>query len=632
MVSYLQAQNLTRSVGDKTLFRNLSFSIGEGQKVGLIAKNGTGKSTLLNILGGKDQADEGQVIFRNDLRVGYLEQTPDYPLDLTVIEACFWHGNETTNLIREYETCMASSSQEGLQDILDRMEQQKAWDYENRAKTILSQLFISEFDKPLSQLSGGQLKRVALANTLIMEPDLLILDEPTNHLDLQMIEWLENYLSRSNVTLLMVTHDRYFLDRVCSVILELDEESIYTYHGNYAYYLEKRAQRLEVARAEVARATNLYRTELDWMRRMPQARGHKARYREEAFYELEKQAHRRLEEQQVKLEMKSAYIGSKIFEAEYVSKAYGDHILLKNFYYNFSRYEKLGIVGNNGTGKSTFVKMLLGLVKPDSGRFVVGETVRFGYYSQEGMQFDEQMKVIDAVRRTAEYVDLGGGQKLSAMQFLQHFMFSPQQQQNYIYKLSGGEKRRLYLCTVLMQSPNFLVLDEPTNDLDITSLQILEQYLQDFRGCVIIISHDRYFMDKVVDHLFVFKGDGEVKDFPGNYTQYRSLTPDPSPRQGESSQKTQNNQKTQKYQNIPNTPNTQRERKRKLSYREKQEFEALGKEIDQLEQEKSDIEAALSSGTISTQEIIDLSKRLPVVNDLLDEKSMRWLELSEIEG
>ena len=632
MVSYLQAQNLTRSVGDKTLFRNLSFSIGEGQKVGLIAKNGTGKSTLLNILGGKDQADEGQVIFRNDLRVGYLEQTPDYPLDLTVIEACFWHGNETTNLIREYETCMASSSQEGLQDILDRMEQQKAWDYENRAKTILSQLFISEFDKPLSQLSGGQLKRVALANTLIMEPDLLILDEPTNHLDLQMIEWLENYLSRSNVTLLMVTHDRYFLDRVCSVILELDEESIYTYHGNYAYYLEKRAQRLEVARAEVARATNLYRTELDWMRRMPQARGHKARYREEAFYELEKQAHRRLEEQQVKLEMKSAYIGSKIFEAEYVSKAYGDHILLKNFYYNFSRYEKLGIVGNNGTGKSTFVKMLLGLVKPDSGRFVVGETVRFGYYSQEGMQFDEQMKVIDAVRRTAEYVDLGGGQKLSAMQFLQHFMFSPQQQQNYIYKLSGGEKRRLYLCTVLMQSPNFLVLDEPTNDLDITSLQILEQYLQDFRGCVIIISHDRYFMDKVVDHLFVFKGDGEVKDFPGNYTQYRSLTPDPSPSRGESSQKTQNNQKTQNYQNIPNTPSTQRERKRKLSYREKQEFEVLGKEIDELEQEKSDIEAALSSGTLSTQEIIDLSKRLPVVNDLLDEKSMRWLELSEIES
>ncbi len=633
MVSYLQVQNLTRSVGDKTLFRDLCFSIGEGQKVGLIAKNGTGKSTLLNILGGKDQADEGQVVFHNDLRIGYLEQTPNYPLDLTVIEACFWHGNETTNLIREYETCMASASQEGLQDILDRMEQLKAWDYENRAKTILSQLFITEFDKPLSQLSGGQLKRVALANTLIMEPDLLILDEPTNHLDLQMIEWLENYLSRSNITLLMVTHDRYFLDRVCSVILELDEETVYTYQGNYAYFLEHRAQRLEVARAEVARATNLYRTELDWMRRMPQARGHKARYREEAFYELEKQAHRRIEEQQVRLEMKSTYIGSKIFEAEYVSKAYGDLVLLKDFYYNFSRYEKLGIVGNNGTGKSTFVKMLLGLVKPDSGRFVVGETVRFGYYSQDGMQFNEQMKVIDAVRKTAEYVDLGGGRKLSAMQFLQHFMFSPQQQQNYIYKLSGGEKRRLYLCTVLMQSPNFLVLDEPTNDLDITSLQILEQYLQDFKGCVIIISHDRYFMDKVVDHLFVFKGNGVVKDFPGNYTQYRNQVDKLTSKQvdkltskqvDKSLPQERNNSSTR--QLVNSTP-----RKRKMSFREKQEFEALGKEIDELENEKADIEAALSSGTLSTQEIIDLSKRLPVVNDLLDEKSMRWLELSEIE-
>ena len=633
MVSYLQVQNLTRSVGDKTLFRDLCFSIGEGQKVGLIAKNGTGKSTLLNILGGKDQADEGQVVFHNDLRIGYLEQTPNYPLDLTVIEACFWHGNETTNLIREYETCMASASQEGLQDILDRMEQLKAWDYENRAKTILSQLFITEFDKPLSQLSGGQLKRVALANTLIMEPDLLILDEPTNHLDLQMIEWLENYLSRSNVTLLMVTHDRYFLDRVCSVILELDEETVYTYQGNYAYFLEHRAQRLEVARAEVARATNLYRTELDWMRRMPQARGHKARYREEAFYELEKQAHRRIEEQQVRLEMKSTYIGSKIFEAEYVSKAYGDLVLLKDFYYNFSRYEKLGIVGNNGTGKSTFVKMLLGLVKPDSGRFVVGETVRFGYYSQDGMQFNEQMKVIDAVRKTAEYVDLGGGRKLSAMQFLQHFMFSPQQQQNYIYKLSGGEKRRLYLCTVLMQSPNFLGLDEPTNDLDITSLQILEQYLQDFKGCVIIISHDRYFMDKVVDHLFVFKGNGVVKDFPGNYTQYRNQVDKLTSKQvdkltskqvDKSLPQERNNSSTR--QLVNSTP-----RKRKMSFREKQDFEALGKEIDELENEKADIEAALSSGTLSTQEIIDLSKRLPVVNDLLDEKSMRWLELSEIE-
>ena len=648
MVSYLQVQNLTRSVGDKTLFRDLSFSIGQGQKVGLIAKNGTGKSTLLNILSGADQADEGQVVFHNDLSVGYLEQTPNYPLDLTVIEACFWHGNETTNLIREYESYMAAArvnaqptlaehakQQEGLQDILDRMEQHKAWDYENRAKTILSQLFITEFDKPLSQLSGGQLKRVALANTLIMEPDLLILDEPTNHLDLQMIEWLENYLSRSNITLLMVTHDRYFLDRVCSVILELDGETVYSYQGNYAYFLEHRAQRLEVARAEVARAANLYRTELEWMRRMPQARGHKARYREEAFYELEKQAHRRIEEQQVRLEMKSTYIGSKIFEAEYVSKAYGDRILLKDFYYNFSRYEKLGIVGNNGTGKSTFVKMLLGLVKPDSGRFVIGETVRFGYYSQEGMEFNEQMKVIDAVKKTAEYVDMGGGRKLSAMQFLQHFMFSPQQQQSYIYKLSGGEKRRLYLCTVLMQSPNFLVLDEPTNDLDINSLQILEQYLQDFRGCVIIVSHDRYFMDKVVDHLFVFSGNGVVKDFPGNYTQYREwekAAPSPRPLGGDSASKAGAECREEKKKALPQKGSGEgAARKRRMTFRERQEFEALGREIDELENEKADIEAALSSGAISTQEIIDLSKRLPAVVSMLDEKSMRWLELSEIE-
>ena len=628
MNSYLQVQNLTRRVGDRTLFSNLCFSIGEGQKVGLIAKNGTGKSTLLNILSGTDQADEGQVVYRNGLRVGYLEQTPSYPLDLTVIEACFWHGNETTNLIREYETCMASGSQEGLQSILDRMEVLKAWDYETRAKAILSQLFITEFDKPLAQLSGGQLKRVALANTLIMEPDMLILDEPTNHLDLQMIEWLENYLSRSSMTLLMVTHDRYFLDRICSVILEMDDETIYTYHGNYAYYLEQRAQRLEVARAEVARATNLYRTELEWMRRMPQARGHKARYREEAFYDLEKRAHRHLEEQQVKLQTKSTYIGSKIFEAEYVSKSFGDRIILKDFYYNFSRYEKLGIVGANGTGKSTFVKMLLGLVKPDSGRFVIGETVRFGYYSQDGMQFDEQMKVIDAVRKIAEYIDLGGGRRLSAMQFLQHFMFSPLQQQNYIYKLSGGEKRRLYLCTVLMQSPNFLVLDEPTNDLDINSLQILEQYLQDFHGCVIIVSHDRYFMDKVVDHLFVFNGNGEVKDFPGNYTQFREwekTVASQLPADGRAS-KADSHKKS-----LPPKGSTEGTRKPRMTFRERQEFQALEKEIEALEQEKAEIEAALSSGTISTQEIIDLSKRLPVVNEQLDEKSMRWLELSEIE-
>ena len=636
MASCLQVQNLTRSVGDRVLFHDLSFGIAQGQHVGLIAQNGTGKSTLLNILAKKDFADDGEIVFHRDIRVGYLEQTPVYPMDLTVIEACFWHGNDTTNLIREYERCMSIPGNPGLQEILDRMEHEKAWDYENRSKTILSQLKITDFHKPLNQLSGGQLKRVALANVLITEPDFLILDEPTNHLDLQMIEWLEGYLSRSNVTLLMVTHDRYFLDRVCSVIMELDDETLYTYRGNYSYYLEKRQERIDVARSEVARANNLYRTELDWMRRMPQARGHKARYREEAFYELEKIAKRRIEEQQVRLEMKSTYIGSKIFEAEYVSKTFTtkesngqthETVILKDFYYNFSRYEKMGIVGANGTGKSTFVKMLLGEIKPDSGRFVVGETVRFGYFSQEGMEFDEQMKVIDAVRKIAEYVDLGGGRRLSAMQFLQHFMFSPLQQQNYIYKLSGGEKRRLYLCTVLMQGPNFLVLDEPTNDLDIITLQILEQYLQDFHGCVIVVSHDRYFMDKVVDHLLVFHGDGKVKDFPGNYTQFREWEKLESMRE-DASHKVKQESKAA----VSSTNETRRNRneeKRRLTYKEKMEFQQLEQDIEALEAEKASIEAALSGGSISVEQITEMSKRLPLLNEELDEKSMRWLELSE---
>ncbi len=627
-ISYLQVQGLTRSVGDKTLFADISFSVAQGQKAGLIARNGTGKSTLLNILGGKDSADSGQVVYHNGLRIGYLEQTPHYPMELTVLEACFWHGNETTNLIREYETCMSTPGTPGLQQILDRMEHQNAWDYETRSKTILSKLNITDFHKPLSQLSGGQLKRVALANVLIMEPDFLILDEPTNHLDLQMIEWLEGYLRRANLTLLMVTHDRYFLDNVCSVILELDDETVYAYHGNYAYYLEKRQERQDNLRSEVARANNLYRTELEWMRRMPQARGHKARYREEAFYDLEKKAKQRLEEQQVRLEMKSTYIGSRIFEAEYVSKKY-EHVILKDFYYCFSRYEKMGIVGGNGTGKSTFVKMLLGLVKPDSGRFVVGETVRFGYYSQEGMSFDPQMKVIDAVRKIAEYVDLGGGRHLSAMQFLQHFMFTPLQQQNYIAKLSGGEQRRLHLCTVLMQNPNFLVLDEPTNDLDINTLQILEQYLQDFHGCVIVVSHDRYFMDKVVDHLLVFRGEGVVEDFPGNYSQFREWDDERELHQARQSAGNGNAQVAPEVKESKKPPRL--EQKRKMSFKEKQEFAALEQDIARLEQEKADIEAKLSSGTISVQEITDLSKRLPVLTDELDEKSMRWLELSEIE-
>ena len=618
-ISYLQVQGLTRSVGDKTLFADISFSVAQGQKAGLIARNGTGKSTLLNILGGKDCADSGQVVYHNGLRIGYLEQTPHYPMELTVLEACFWHGNET---------CMSTPGTSGLQQILDRMEHQNAWDYETRSKTILSKLNITDFHKPLSQLSGGQLKRVALANVLIMEPDFLILDEPTNHLDLQMIEWLEGYLRRANLTLLMVTHDRYFLDNVCSVILELDDETVYAYHGNYAYYLEKRQERQDNLRSEVARANNLYRTELEWMRRMPQARGHKARYREEAFYDLEKKAKQRLEEQQVRLEMKSTYIGSRIFEAEYVSKKY-EHVILKDFYYCFSRYEKMGIVGGNGTGKSTFVKMLLGLVKPDSGRFVVGETVRFGYYSQEGMSFDPQMKVIDAVRKIAEYVDLGGGRHLSAMQFLQHFMFTPLQQQNYIAKLSGGEQRRLHLCTVLMQNPNFLVLDEPTNDLDINTLQILEQYLQDFHGCVIVVSHDRYFMDKVVDHLLVFRGEGVVEDFPGNYSQFREWDDERELHQARQSAGNGNAQAAPEVKESKKPPRL--EQKRKMSFKEKQEFAALEQDIARLEQEKADIEAKLSSGTISVQEITDLSKRLPVLTDELDEKSMRWLELSEIE-
>ena len=630
MISYLQVCNLTRRVGDRTLFQDLSFGIGQGQKIGLIAQNGTGKSTLLNILAGTDSADEGEVIFHNGLRVGYLPQSPVYPADMTVIEACFWHGNATTSLIREYERCMAQEGHPGLDDILARMDLHEAWDYESRAKAILSRLQINDFQQPVSQLSGGQLKRVALANVLITEPDFLILDEPTNHLDLQMIEWLEEYLCRSKMTLLMVTHDRYFLDRVCNSILEMADCTLYSYQGNYAYYLEKRQERMEAARAEVARANNLYRTELEWMRRMPQARGHKAKYREDAFYELEKIAKRRMDERQMRLEMKSNYIGSKIFEAAYVSKAFPANdglpakVILKDFYYNFARFEKMGIVGGNGTGKTTFIRMLLGEVMPDSGRFVVGETVRFGYFSQEGMAFDEQMRVIDAVTRIAEYVDLGGGHHLSAMQFLQHFLFTPQQQQNYIYKLSGGEKRRLYLCTVLMRNPNFLVLDEPTNDLDIVSLQLLEQYLQDFRGCVIVVSHDRYFMDKVVDHLLVFNGEGVVKDFPGNYTQYRqweSMQPKPVP-------------DDRKEAPVKESEKSRRDRSsqpRRMTFAERKEFERLEQAIMQLEEEKQLVEQALCSGTLGVAELTEKSIRLPQLERELDEKTLRWMELADLQ-
>ena len=595
MTPYLDVQHLTKSFGALTLFRDICFSIGEGQKVGLIAKNGTGKSTLLSILCGKEGYDSGEMVYRRDLKVGFLEQTPAFDPQESVLDACFNHQGDPEKVLK--------------------------------AKQVLTQLKIRDLQQPMGQLSGGQQKRVALANVLLTEPDFLILDEPTNHLDLEMIEWLEGYLKRSNRTLLMVTHDRFFLDRVCSVILELDDQQIYTYRGNYAYYLEKRQERIDNKRAEIARANNLYRTELEWMRRMPQARGHKAKYREDAFYELERVAKQRLEERQLRLKARNVYIGSKIFECQYISKAYDQLVILKDFYYNFSRFEKMGIVGANGTGKSTFVKMLLGLEPVDDGHIVVGDTVRFGYFSQEGLQFNENQKVIDVVRDIAEYVDLGGGKKLSASQLLQYFLFTNEQQYNYVYKLSGGERRKLYLCTVLMKNPNFLVLDEPTNDLDIITLQILEEYLQDFPGCVIVVSHDRYFMDKVVDHLLVFKGNGEVKDFPGNYTQYREWEKEPSL----STTQKGREKKAEDAGQISKT-DYHHDSRRRLSYKEKREMEQLEKDIEALEAEKRKIEEALCGGTTSVEEITTMSKRLPVLNSELDEKSMRWLELSEIEN
>ena len=621
MTPYLQVENLTKSFGDLVLFQDISFGIAEGQRIGLIAKNGTGKTTLLNILGGKEGYDEGRIVFRRDLRVGYLEQSPYYPEELTVLEACFYHGNSVVEVIKDYERCMSTEGHPGLDDILARMEHEKAWDYERRAKQILSQLKIRDFSQQVKHLSGGQLKRVALANVLITEPDLLIMDEPTNHLDLEMTEWLEEYLNRGKLSLLMVTHDRYFLDRVCSEIIEIDNKQLYSYSGNYSYYLEKRQERIEATNAEIARANNLYRTELEWMRRMPQARGHKARYREEAFYELEKVAKQRTYNQQVKLDVKAAYIGSKIFEAEHLCKRFGDLKILDDFSYIFSRYEKMGIVGNNGTGKSTFIKILMGLQKPDSGTLEIGETVRFGYYSQDGLQFDEQMKVIDVVQDIAEVIELGDGRRLTASQFLQHFLFTPETQHSYVYKLSGGERRRLYLCTVLMRNPNFLVLDEPTNDLDIVTLQVLEEYLKNFKGCVIVVSHDRYFMDKVVDHLLVFKGQGDIRDFPGNYSDYRDWKLAKA--------------EHEKEQSKPKEEKTERIRlndKRKLSFKEKKELEQLEKDIAALEEEKKRLEEMLCSGTLSVAELTETSKRLPVLADELDEKTMRWLELSEIEG
>ena len=593
MTPLLDVQNISKAFGAHVLFENISFSIAEGQHVGLIAKNGTGKSTLLSLLSGKESVDSGSIIFRRDIKVGFLEQQPKFDPEESVLDACFNHQGDPDRILK--------------------------------AKQILTQLHITDLTQPMGQLSGGQQKRIALANVLITEPDLLILDEPTNHLDLEMIEWLEGYLQRGNKTLLMVTHDRYFLDRVCNIILELDNHTVYSYRGNFQYYMEKRQERIDATRAEIERANNLYRRELEWMRRQPQARGHKARYREEAFYDLESKAKQRIEERQMRLKSKNVYIGSKIFECQYVSKAFDEKVILKDFYYNFQRFEKMGIVGNNGTGKSTFIKMLLGEVAPDSGRFDVGDTVRFGYFSQDGMKFRDDQRVIDVIADIADYIDYGGGKHITATQLLQHFLFTPEQQYDYVYKLSGGERRKLYLCTVLMRNPNFLVLDEPTNDLDIQTLEVLEEYLQDFPGCVIIVSHDRFFMDKIVDHLLVFRGEGEIKDFPGNYTQFREWESLKPKELAESKNNAADSAKKEKREFVG-------EQRRKKTYKEKCEFERLEKEIAALEKEQKTIEEALCSGTLSIDELTEKSKRLPLVKDELEEKEMRWLELSEIDG
>ena len=633
MTPYIDIQHLSKRFGDLELFTDISFSISEGQHVGLIARNGSGKSTLLDILCGLEDYEAGQIVTKRGLRIGYLRQSPAYDPEMSVIDACFSQAGEVYRLISRYEQCLQTPGHPGLDELIEEMERREAWDFELRAKQILTKLHITDFHQPVGQLSGGQLKRVALANVLLSDPDLLILDEPTNHLDVGMTEWLESFLTRGGTTLLMVTHDRYFLERVCGVILELDDRQIYTYRGSYAYYLEKRAQRVSATNANIARAQNLYRRELDWMRRMPCARGTKARYRKEAFRELEQQARRKMEEKAARITVQSGYIGSKIFEAEYVSKSYPatasgedghDTVILKDFYYNFARFEKMGIVGGNGTGKSTFIRLLLGLEKPDAGRFVIGETVRFGYFSQEGMPFDDDMKVIDAVRREAETIDLGGGRRLTAMQFLTHFLFPPARQQDYIRKLSGGERRRLQLCIVLMRNPNFLVLDEPTNDLDIATLQTLEEYLVDFRGCVIVVSHDRYFMDKVVDHLLVFHGAGAITDFPGNYTQYRAWAelPENAPTSPEDERASQG-------KTPPQRP-TRTSSKRRLTFAEQKELTALGEDIERLEAEQHAIEDALAGGQLSVEEITTHSKRLPVLMQELDEKSTRWLELSLI--
>lgn len=624
---HLQIEGLTKSFGDRVLFSDISFGLSEGERVGLIAKNGTGKTTLLNIIAGDESYDAGTITFRNDLRVGYLRQLPVFDPETTVLQACLSADSEVAQTVREYELALLHNDTSRLESLITRMEQFKAWDYEQRVKQILSRLKINDFEQPMGQLSGGQQKRVALANVLIAEPDLLILDEPTNHLDLDMTEWLEEYLAHSRVSLLMVTHDRYFLDRVCNRIVELDVRALYSYKGNYSYYIEKRQERIDAHNAEVDRANNLLRTELDWIRRQPQARGSKAKYRIDAFHELEEKARREKVEENITLAVKSSYIGSKIFEIKHLCKSFGDKKILDDFSYTFARYEKVGIVGNNGTGKSTFIKMLIGLLPPDSGTIDRGETVRFGYYSQEGIQFDNQKKVIDAVRDIAEEISTGDGKKLSASQFLQHFLFTPETQYNYIYKLSGGEKRRLYLCTVLMSNPNFLVLDEPTNDLDIVTLNLLEDYLTHFKGCVIVVSHDRYFMDKVVDHVWAFEGDGRIKDFPGSYTDYRRWKSERESEEKRALSAKSADKPTQKPEKTSDT--AQASQRRSLTFKEKKEFEALDEAIPRLEAEKAALEADLSSGTLSAAQLQEKSLALSRLMEELDEKSMRWLELGE---
>lgn len=620
----LQIDTLTKSFGDLQLFNDISFGVAEGDKIGLIAKNGAGKTTLLNIIAGKEPYDGGRVVFRNDIRIAYLEQSPNFDPELTVLEACFEYGSDVVRVISRYEEIMESGDAEGLDAILAEMDMLKAWDYEQRIKQILGQLKIYRYNQKIGHLSGGQIKRVALANVLISEPELIILDEPTNHLDLDMVEWLEGYLRSSNVSLLMVTHDRYFLDSVCNQIVEIDDKQIYSYKGNYAYYLEKRDERLLTQSAETERARNLYRKELEWMRRQPQARGTKAKARVEAFYDLEDKASKRQSSGNVRLAAKGSYIGKKIFEAKGITKSFGDIRITDNFDYIFTRYEKMGIIGNNGTGKSTFIKMLLGLVEPDSGEFEIGETVNFGYYSQDGLEFNEQTKVIDVVQEIAEVIDMGDGRRITASQFLQHFLFSPARQHDYVYKLSGGEKRRLYLCTILIKNPNFLILDEPTNDLDIVTLNVLEEYLAEFKGCLIVISHDRYFMDKVVDHLMVFNGDADLQLYPGNYTQYREWKSEEEKRSAqEEKQIKESSGKDNKVQKIAE--------KTKLTYKERLEFEGLESEIEKLEQEKESLNESLSSGTLSPDELISVSNRIGEVINLIDEKTLRWLELSEFQ-